>query len=164
MALWGRSESSRGQVVLARLAVSAVTIVLAAGCGAGHKQPQPAARVSAAAPPQAPQLVSMRRIDGATWETVIVRADGTGDVGVWIGEWTGTKHMRFTVAPSALARLRHLVSSAARTGQTPALGHSPSVTYLLFADRRVFETAKDHVPARLATLTGILSGLIDRYS
>lgn len=163
MAPWGRSGNSLCRAFVARLALPAATIVLAAGCGSGHKQPLRVARASPP-PPQAPQLVSMRRIDGATWETVVVRTDGTGDVGIFIGEWTGTKHKRFRVAPSALVRLRHLVSRAARTGQTPPLGRSPSVTYLLFADGRVFETAKGHVPASLATLTGILSGLIDRYA
>jgi hypothetical protein len=37
----------------------------------------------------------MRRTDGATWQTVIIRRDGTGDVGIFIGERAGTHHKTF---------------------------------------------------------------------
>jgi hypothetical protein len=69
--------------------------VMLAGCGGSgvHKSPpQHVVPRPPVARSHAPQLVSMRRTDGATWETVIVRSDGTGDVGVFIGERAGTHH------------------------------------------------------------------------
>jgi hypothetical protein len=106
----------------------------------------------------------MRRIDGATYETVVVRTDGTGEVGEFIGEWTGVVHQQLQVGSRELGQLRHLVAIAAQTRDTPAFGTSPSTEYIIFTRGHVLETAKGHVPRQLAALTAILSGLIDRYS
>jgi hypothetical protein len=106
----------------------------------------------------------MRRIDGATWQTVAIRSDGTGDVGIFIGERTGWARRQFQLRPSELAELKHLVAIANRTRSTPSFGSTPSVEYIIYAPRRVLETAKGYVPRQLASLTGILSGLIDQYS
>jgi hypothetical protein len=160
-----------------RLTLAIAIAIAIAGCGSGHTQshlqlpppshlqpppqPPPAHAVAAS---HAPQLVSMRRIDGATYETVMVRADGTGEVGEFIGEWTGVVHQPFQVGARELGQLRHLVAIAERTRQTPAFGTSPSTEYIIFTRGRVLETAKGRVPRRLVGLTGILSGLIDRYS
>ena len=152
-----------------RLTLAIAIAIAIAGCGSSHTQshlqpppqPPPAHAVAAS---HAPQLVSMRRIDGATYETVMVRADGTGEVGEFIGEWTGVVHQPFQVGARELGQLRHLVAIAERTRQTPAFGTSPSTEYIIFTRGRVLETAKGRVPRRLVGLTGILSGLIDRYS
>jgi hypothetical protein len=107
----------------------------------------------------------MRRVDGATYETVVIRTDGTGDVGVFIGEWTGVVHQRFRVAPRELAQLRQMAKVAARTPESVYFGDPPpSVVYILFDQGHVLQVAKGHVPRRLAGLTGILSGLIDGYA
>jgi len=58
----------------------------------------------------------------------------------------------------------HLVAIAAATQGTPAFGTNPSTEYIISARGHVLETAKGSVPRRLAGLTNILSGLIDRYS
>lgn len=141
---------------------------MAAGCGGSRGQTAPlpvAVPTPTVATSHAPQLVSMRRTDGATWETVIVRSDGTGDVGVFIGEWSGTHHRGFALEPGALSRLRVLVAGAARSPEPPGWGSStPSAVYSIFAQRRYLETAQGHVPRRLAGLVGVLNGLIDRYS
>jgi hypothetical protein len=145
----------------------AVAVILA-GCGGSgvHKSPpQHVVPRPPVARSHAPQLVSMRRTDGATWETVIVRSDGTGDVGVFIGERAGTHHRDFELAPGALSRLRVLVAGAARGPQAPGWGSStPSAVYSIFAQHRYLETARGHVPRRLAGLVGVLNGLIDHYS
>ena len=55
-----------------------------------------------------------------------------------------------------------LVAIAARVTQTPGFGSTPSTEYILFTPGHVLETAKGHVPPRLAGLTNTLSQLIDR--
>jgi hypothetical protein len=113
----------------------------------------------------APQLVSMRRVDGATYETVVVRTDGSGDVGIFIGELAGTHHREFRVGADELARLRQLANVAAHTHQALNLGTAtPSVLYIIFAKHHVLQAARGHVPRQLAPLTNILSGLIDQYA
>ena len=136
--------------------------ILLGGCGANHTATQPV-RNRVTGTSDAPPLVSMRRIDGATYETVLIRSDGTGDVGVFIGEWTGIDHWQFRLGSDRLAQLRHLVAIAARVTQTPGFGSTPSTEYILFTPGHVLETAKGHVPRRLAGLTSTLSQLIDRY-
>jgi hypothetical protein len=145
------------------MALAVVVTVALGGCGAGHKPPQPPPPHNVATS-RAPALVSMRRIDGATYETVVIRTDGTGEVGEFIGEWTGVVHQQFEVGSRELGQLRHLVAIAAQTRHTPAFGTSPSTEYIIFTPGHVLETAKGHVPRQLAGLTAILSGLIDRYS
>jgi len=137
-------------------------VITLAACGGSHKAPQ-AVPTHAGATPHAPQLVSMRRTDGATWETLVIRTDGTGDLGIFIGEWSGTKHHEFRLALDELARLKRLVNAAERVPQLVDAGTSASsVTYVIFAPPRVFLTAKGHVPRQLAPLTATLSGLIDQ--
>ena len=134
-----------------------------AGCGAAQKAPPPPRRNVVAS--KAPQVVSMRRIDGATYETVVIRADGSGDVGVFIGERTGVTHQAFRVSARELSQLRRLAGVAAELPQARYFGTpAPSVVYILFDHGRVLEVAKGHVPRRVAGLTSILSGLIDRYA
>ena len=164
-----RVSALRAELVARSGRLTLAIAIAIAGCGSSHTQshlqpppqPPPAHAVAAS---HAPQLVSMRRIDGATYETVMVRADGTGEVGEFIGEWTGVVHQPFQVGARELGQLRHLVAIAERTRQTPAFGTSPSTEYIIFTRGRVLETAKGRVPRRLVGLTGILSGLIDRYS
>jgi hypothetical protein len=134
-----------------------------AGCGASHKSPQPPPN-RLVAQSHAPQLISMRRIDGATWQTVAIRTDGTGDVGIFIGERTGWARRQFRLGARELAELKRLVAIADRTRETPAFGSNPSTEYIIYAPQRVLETAKGYIPRQLASLTGILSGLIDQYS
>jgi len=167
----GRAADRRSRIrgiVVGHLALptAAIAVVVAlAGCGGSHKTPQPTTTTTrTVAVSHAPQLVSMRRVDGATYETVVIRTDGTGDVGQFIGEWTGVVHEQFQVGSRELGQLRHLVAVAARTRRTPAFGTSPSTEYIIFTRGHVLETAKGEVPRRLAGLTSILSGLIDRYS
>ena len=137
--------------------------VAVAGCGGSHKATQPPPTQGVAVS-QAPQLVSMRRIDGATYETVVIRTDGTGEVGEFIGKWTGVAHQQFQVGSRELGQLRHLFATAAQTRQTPALGTSPSTECIIFTGGgHVLETPKGHVPRQLAALTDSLSGLTDRY-
>jgi len=122
-----------------------------------------AASTRAAAAPEALQLVSMRRTDGATWETLVVRTDGTGDLGIFIGERAGTKHHGFRLAQDELGRLKRLVYRAEHVPQAVDVGPSASsVTYVIYAGSHVFLTAKGHVPFELARLTGTLSELIDQ--
>ena len=145
----------------------AVAVALA-GCGGSSKPPpQPPApppRPNTVAASKAPQLVSMRRIDGATYETVVIHTDGTCEVGEFIGEWTGVDHQPCRLSARALDELRRFVEIAAHTHRTPAFGMNPSTEYIIFTPGHVLETAKGHVPRQLAGLTGMLSALIDRYS
>jgi len=153
-------------------ALLAIAVALA-GCGASHKQPpRPTLttqttmlggnRVPAS---NSPDLISMRRIDGATYETVEIHADGTGNVGLFIGEWSGVVHRGFALGSREMGQIRHLVAIANRVRRTPSLGSiSPSTEYIIFTGGHVLETAKGRVPPELASLTGILSGLVNRYS
>jgi hypothetical protein len=167
--LWGegsactRSACTRARAVCRWLPVWAIAL---AGCGTGaSSKPLPhELQNRVAAVSQAPQLVSMRRINGATYQTVVIRTDGSGEVGEFIGEWTGVVHQQFRVGPRELDQLRRFIEIAADSQRTPAFGPDPSTEYIIFAHGHVLETAKGHVPRRLAPLTGILSGLIDRYS
>jgi hypothetical protein len=140
-----------------------------AGCGGSHRSAPPAPKPSqpkrVVASSQAHQLVSMRRIDGATWQTVVIRTDGTGDVGIFIGEWTGTKHKTFRVDARELARLDRLVAAAKRTPEKPYFGSpAPSIVYIVYVQRHVLQLAPGHEPRQLTGLTGMLSGLIDQYA
>lgn len=142
-----------------------------AGCGASHSQThsthsnQPPLLFGNKVPAsRAPDLVSMRRIDGATYETVEIHTDGSGVVGVFIGEWTGVVHQPFDLGAREMGQLRHLVAIADRVRRTPSLGSlTPSTEYMIFTAGHVLETAKGRVPPELAGLTGILSALINRY-
>ena len=148
----------------ARCGLLALSIALT-GCGATHKKASPPPPKRAVAKAHAPQLVSMRRTDGATWQTVIIRTDGTADVGIFIGERSGTDHQTFRLPPDELARIEHLVAIADRTPQAAYYGTpAPSVIYTIFAPKRILQVGQGHVPHRLAALTGILSRLIDQHA
>ena len=151
-------------------------VITLSACGANQKTPQAvpthtaavathtaAVPTHAAEAPETPQLVSMRRTDGATWETLVIRTDGTGDLGIFIGERTGTTHHKFRLGQDEFARLRRLVHGAELVPQAVDVGPSAaSVSYVIYAGSRMFLTDKGHVPLQLAQLTGTLSGLIDQ--
>jgi hypothetical protein len=114
---------------------------------------------------RAPQLISMRRIDGATWQTVVIHTDGTGDVGIFIGEWTGFKHKSFRLGSGELARLERLVAVAKRTPEKAYFGlPAPSVVYIIYVQRHILQVGTGHEPRQLTPLTGMLGGLIDQYA
>lgn len=165
MSLWGEGiDCRRGRAALACRWLLPVLAALLAGCGGSSKSSPRHPRTSTVAVSQASQLVSMRRIDGATYETVVIRTDGTCQVGEFIGEWTGVVHQPCRVSSRELDQLRRFVELAAHTDQTPAFGMNPSTEYIIFTRGHVLETAEGHVPRELAGLTAMLSGLIDRYS
>lgn len=152
--------------VAARCGLLAISVALV-GCGAAaHKStptlrsPKPVVAVS-----KAPELISMRRIDGATWQTVVIHTDGTGDVGIFIGEWTGFKHKRFRLSAGELARLDRLVTVARRTPEKAYYGMpAPSTVYIIYVQRHILQVGKGHEPHQLTPLTGMLGGLIDQYA
>ncbi len=162
-----------------RCGLLAVSVALA-GCGGSHR-PAPAPPKRAAPPvtnrttapvtnravgnSHAPQLIEMRRIDGATWQTVIVRTDGTGDVGTFVGEWAGTKHKGFRLGGRELGQLERLAAVAERTPEKPYFGTpAPSTVWIIYVQRHILQVGTGHEPRQLAPLTGILGGLIDQYS
>jgi hypothetical protein len=151
--------------VAVRGGLLALSLVLAvAGCGAGHKAAPPPPKHKVAKV-QAPQLVSMRRTNGATWQTVIIRTDGTADVGIFIGEWSGTHHKTFRLPSDELAHIEHLVALAQRVPQAVYYGTpAPSITYTLYVRRHILQVAQGHEPRQVAGLTGILSRLIDQHA
>lgn len=113
----------------------------------------------------APQLIEMRRIDGATWQTVIVRKDGTGDVGIFIGERAGTKHRSFRLGGRELGQLERLAAVAKQTPEKSYFGTpAPSTVYIIYVQRHILQVGTGHEPRQLTPLTGILGGLIDQYS
>lgn len=146
------------------LAVAVSIAIVLAGCGGTSKPPPRPPRTSTVAASTAPQLVSMRRINGATYQTVVIDTDGVCEVGEFIGEWTGVVHQPCRVSARELDELRRFVEIAAHTHGTPAFGTNPSTEYIIFMPGHVLETAEGHVPRQLAGLTRVLSGLIDRYS
>jgi hypothetical protein len=148
-----------------RCGLLALAVALA-GCGsAGHKSP-PAPRPKAVvATSRAPQLISMRRTNGATWQTVVVRTDGTGYVAIFIGERGGNTHKSFQLGGRELGQLEHLAAIADETPQKVYFGTpAPSTVYIIYAKRHILQVGTGHEPRRLTPLTGILDGLIDRYS
>jgi hypothetical protein len=59
----------------------------------------------------------MRRTKGATWQTVVVRTDGTGYVAIFIGELGGNTEIHETRLATARVRAR-----AAATLREPGVG------------------------------------------
>ena len=114
----------------------------------------------------APQLVSMRRTNGATWQTVVVRTDGTGYVNIFIGERGGNTHKSFQLGGRELGQLQHLAAIANETPEKPYFGTPvPSIVYIIYTRRHIIQVGSGgHEPHRLTPLTGILNGLIDQYS
>jgi hypothetical protein len=162
---WRLSQLAAGLAAAAAIVVAAVFLSLRSPHPNPTSQQLPPLAKRTVPASRAPQLVSMRRTNGATYQTVVIRTDGTGDVGIFIGELTGTHHRQFRLAAAELTRLKRLVGIAARTRRTPDFGaQTPSVEYIVFTRRSVLELAKGRVPENLSGLVDLLSGLIDRYA
>ncbi len=113
----------------------------------------------------APQLVSMRRTNGATWQTVVVRTDGTGYVAIFIGERGGNTHKSFQLGGRELGQLEHLAAIGEQTPEKVYFGTpAPSTVYIIYVQRHIIQVGTGHEPRRLTPLTGMLSGLIGQYS
>jgi len=143
--------------------------VALAGCGGSHRSappaPKPPSPKRAVAESRAPQLISMRRANGATWQTVVVRTDGTGYVAIFIGEWGGNTHKSFQLGGRELGQLQHLAAVANETPEKPYFGTPPpSIVYVIYVQRHIIQVGSGHEPRKLTPLTGLLSGLIDQYS
>lgn len=143
-----------------------LSVAALAGCGAAaHKAAPPPRPKPVVATSRAPQLVAMRRTNGATWQTVVVRTDGTGYVDIFIGERGGNTHKTFSLGGRELGQLQHLAAIANETPEKPYFGTpAPSIVYVIYVKRHILQVGSGHEPRRLTPLTGILSGLIDQYS
>jgi hypothetical protein len=157
--------------VAARCGLLALLFALAGCGGSAHKSATapataPASRPNlAAATSRAPQLVSMRQTNGATWQTVVVRTDGTADVGIFIGEWAGTHHKSFRLGGREMGQLERLVAVAKRTPERVSFGTpAPSTVDIIYVQRHILQVGTGHEPRQLTPLTGILGGLIDQHS
>ncbi len=143
----------------------ALSVALAGCGGAGHKSPPAPRPKPVAARSNAPQLVSMRRTNGATWQTVVVRTDGTGYVAIFIGERGGNTHKSFRLGGRELGQLQRLAAVAQQTPEKVYFGTpAPSTVYIIYVKRHIVQVGSGHEPRQLAPLTGILGGLIDQYS
>jgi hypothetical protein len=152
----------------ARCGLLALPVALA-GCGGSHRSAPPAPKSSS--PPRvvaeshAPQLVSMRRTNGATWQTVVVRTDGTGYVAIFIGEWGGNTHKRFQLGGRELGQLQHLAAIARQTPEKVYFGTPvPSTVYIIYVRRHILQVGTGHEPRQLTPLTGMLNRLIDQHT
>jgi hypothetical protein len=112
-------------------------------------------------------LVTMRQVQGQTWQTVTVRADGHGAVGMFIGEVTGVKYAPFTLSRPALAQLRREIAAARSLPHsvylTPSTSAEPFVRdeqYILALGPRSLVTDKTDTPARMRPLVKDLLALI----
>ena len=108
----------------------------------------------------------MRRTNGATWQTVVVRTDGTGYVAIFVGEEGGSNtHKSFQLGGRELGQLQRLAALANETPEKPYFGNPPpSIVYVIYTGRHIIQVGSGHEPRRLTPLTGLLSGLIDQYS
>ena len=149
----------------ARCGLLVLSLALA-GCGGSvHKSPPPTLPEHVVATSSAPQLVSVRRTNGATWQTVVVRTDGTGYVAIFIGEQGGNTHKNFELGGRELGQLEHLAAIANQTPEKPYFGTpAPSTVYIIYTRRHIIQVGTGHEPHQLTPLTGILDGLIDQYS
>jgi hypothetical protein len=152
----------------ARCGLLALSFALA-GCGASHRSAPPAPKPPhpqrAVATSNAPQLVSVRRTNGATWQTVVVRTDGTGYVAIFIGERGGNTHKDFQLGGRELGQLQHLAAIANQTPEKVYFGTpAPSTVYIIYVRRRTLQVGTGHEPHQLSPLTRIVDGLIDQYS
>ena len=143
--------------------------VALAGCGGSHRSaplaPGPPAPKHVVAESRAPQLVQMRRTNGATWQTVVVRTDGTGYVAIFIGERGGNTHKTFQLGGRELGQLQRLAALASETPEKPYFGTPPpSIVYIIYTRRHTIQVGSGHEPRRLTPLTGLINGLIDQYS
>jgi hypothetical protein len=127
-----------------------------------------AAAASASGPGRS--LVWMREDNGQTWETVAVETNGASEVGVFIGETSGTHYVPFRLSPGRLAALRSRVSGTrglqgdSYLGKPSSLPFVNDIQYLVETPSRSFTAARGHAPAKLNGLIADLGGLIERYS
>jgi hypothetical protein len=153
----------------ARCGLVALPVALAS-CGSSHRSAPPPAPKSppaqrVVAESHAPQLVSMRRTNGATWQTVVVRTDGTGYVSIFVGELGGNTHKSFQLGGRELGQLQHLAAIANETPEKVYFGTpTPSTVYIIYVRHHILQVGTGHEPHQLTPLTGILNGLIDQYS
>lgn len=149
----------------ARCGLLALSVTLA-GCGStAHNTPPTTLPKHLAAISNAPQLVAMRRINGATWQDVVVRTDGTGYVAIFIGERGGNTHKSFQLGGRELGQLQHLAAVAKRTPEKAYFGTpAPSTVYIIYVPQHTLQVGTGHEPHQLTPLTRILSGLIVQYS
>jgi hypothetical protein len=122
-------------------------------------------------PAEQPPLVSMHRLNGQIFETVAVQQDGSGEVGLFIGEVTSIRYHAFTLDPGRMATLRRLVSDTHSLRRQIYL--STSVTsrpfvvdteYIIAIGPRSLVTDSSHAPRALKKLAAYLSALINHYS
>lgn len=149
----------------ARCGLLALSLALAGCGGTVHKSSPPTPPRHVVATSNAPQLVQVRRTDGATWQTVVVRTDGTGYVAIFIGERGGNTHRDFQLGGRELGQLQHLAAIANQTPEKPYFGTpAPSIVYIIYTRRHTIQVGSGHEPHDLTPLTGIVDGLIDQYS
>jgi hypothetical protein len=154
-----------------RLRPSACGVVLAAALGVvAFGAPGARARAVRPAAEQVP-LVSMRQVNGQIFQTVSVAPDGSGRVGVFIGEVTSIRYHAFTLDARSMTRLRRLVSATRSLRRQVFLSASASANpfvvdteYILAIGTRSLVTDSSHAPRRLEALVVDLTGLIDHYS
>jgi hypothetical protein len=101
---------------------------------------------------------------------VAVETNGAAEVGIFIGEATGTHYLAFRVSRPQLSRLRSLVAESKALPRDHYLGKPSSlpfvsdIEYVVETPSRSFTAAAGHAPPRLSGLIAYLSALIDRYS
>jgi hypothetical protein len=150
---------------VARCGLLALSVALAGCGGTVHTSSPPTPPKHVVATSNAPQLVQMRRTNGATWQTVVVRTDGTGYVNIFVGEQGGNTHKSFQLGGRELGQLQHLAAIANQTPEKAYFGTPvPSIVYIIYTRRHIIQVGTGHEPHRLTPLTGILNGLIDQHS
>lgn len=152
-------ERRRGVLVLAFVAL---VIAGTATVARAHGDDQPSTPVRS--------LVSMRLDNSQTFETVAVETNGAAEVGVFIGETTGTHYWSVRLSSARLTELRAEIATADGLPHNVYLGRTSSslpfvntLQYLINTGRRSFDTSSGHVPLKLNGLVTDLSGLITRY-
>ncbi len=145
----------RGSIAI-RATLAAVLAGLAAGGAAGAST--------------ASRLVSMRQNNGQVWETVTVERNGAAEVGIFIGEVTGTHYLAFRLPERQLAKLRSLVAGTQTLprddypGSFSSLPFVSDTEYVIETSDRSFTAAAGHAPARLSGLITYLSRLIEEHA
>jgi hypothetical protein len=144
------------------LTLAVVAAMLLGGCGHGSAQDDKR---------QLALLVSMRRNTGQIWQTVSVRTDRRAEVGIFMGEHSGTHYVAVPLSGPRFARLRRLVarveSLPKKTYRNPALPEVPAVTdieYIVTTPTRSIDADLSSEPHALRSLTEELSTLIERHA
>lgn len=156
-----------------------LTVVIAA-CGGGH----PAARATVtqrATMPTEPRYESLGwrdrdpsativvatqlEVDDATWNEVIIHADGFGYVAQWLGETTPIHNYPFRLSAPDVTRVRRLVSRVpALARHPPTFSAQDKLVYTIRADRRAVRVPDAPGRTGLAPLVAIFDQLISSYS